>query len=197
MTSRLPAVTPRQAVRALERCGWELDRTKGKPPGVPAPGAPASNRRPDARTRPRHRDAARNHPGIRHFARGVRAADREARAARPEALQRHSYVCRTLYVGRSQVRHDAWDVAITLSHSKTARSIARSASASRRWTRRIARDSCGRCSPPGTRTACETVRGLFRKGQVAVRRRARARPRTSCRARRSRRPGSWAGRVAS
>lgn len=29
MTSRLPAVTPRQAVRALERCGWELDRTKG------------------------------------------------------------------------------------------------------------------------------------------------------------------------
>lgn len=26
---RLPAVTPRQAVRALERCGWELDRAKG------------------------------------------------------------------------------------------------------------------------------------------------------------------------
>jgi predicted RNA binding protein YcfA (HicA-like mRNA interferase family) len=22
-------VTPRQAIRALERCGWELDRTKG------------------------------------------------------------------------------------------------------------------------------------------------------------------------
>jgi predicted RNA binding protein YcfA (HicA-like mRNA interferase family) len=29
VTPRLPAVTPRQAVRALERCGWELDRTKG------------------------------------------------------------------------------------------------------------------------------------------------------------------------
>ena len=29
MTSRLPAVTPRQAVRALERCGWQLDRVKG------------------------------------------------------------------------------------------------------------------------------------------------------------------------
>ncbi|HET6999247.1 MAG TPA: type II toxin-antitoxin system HicA family toxin [Solirubrobacterales bacterium] len=29
MTPRLPAVTPRQAVRALERCGWKLDRTKG------------------------------------------------------------------------------------------------------------------------------------------------------------------------
>lgn len=28
MTSRLPAVTPRRAVRALERCGWVLDRTK-------------------------------------------------------------------------------------------------------------------------------------------------------------------------
>jgi predicted RNA binding protein YcfA (HicA-like mRNA interferase family) len=26
---RLPAVTPRQAVRALERCGWEFDRAKG------------------------------------------------------------------------------------------------------------------------------------------------------------------------
>jgi predicted RNA binding protein YcfA (HicA-like mRNA interferase family) len=26
---RLPAVTPRQAIRALQRCGWELDRTKG------------------------------------------------------------------------------------------------------------------------------------------------------------------------
>jgi predicted RNA binding protein YcfA (HicA-like mRNA interferase family) len=26
---RLPAVTPRQAVRALERCGWELDRVSG------------------------------------------------------------------------------------------------------------------------------------------------------------------------
>ena len=25
---RLPAVTPRQGVRVLERCGWELDRTK-------------------------------------------------------------------------------------------------------------------------------------------------------------------------
>ncbi|HEX2703247.1 MAG TPA: type II toxin-antitoxin system HicA family toxin [Solirubrobacteraceae bacterium] len=29
MTPRLPAVTPRKAARALERCGWELDRTKG------------------------------------------------------------------------------------------------------------------------------------------------------------------------
>ena len=29
MTPRLPAVTPRQAVRALERCGWKLDRIKG------------------------------------------------------------------------------------------------------------------------------------------------------------------------
>jgi mRNA interferase HicA len=29
LTGRLPAVTPRQAVRALERCGWELDRTRG------------------------------------------------------------------------------------------------------------------------------------------------------------------------
>jgi predicted RNA binding protein YcfA (HicA-like mRNA interferase family) len=29
VTSRLPAVTPRQAVRALERCGWEFDRAKG------------------------------------------------------------------------------------------------------------------------------------------------------------------------
>ena len=26
---RLPAVTPRQAVRALELCGWEFDRSKG------------------------------------------------------------------------------------------------------------------------------------------------------------------------
>jgi predicted RNA binding protein YcfA (HicA-like mRNA interferase family) len=29
VTPRLPAVTPRQAVRALERCGWQLDRVKG------------------------------------------------------------------------------------------------------------------------------------------------------------------------
>ncbi len=29
MTPRLPAVTPREAVRALERCGWEFDRAKG------------------------------------------------------------------------------------------------------------------------------------------------------------------------
>lgn len=29
MSPRLPAVTPRQAVRALERCGWQLDRTRG------------------------------------------------------------------------------------------------------------------------------------------------------------------------
>lgn len=29
MTPRLPAVTARQAIRALERCGWELDRVKG------------------------------------------------------------------------------------------------------------------------------------------------------------------------
>jgi predicted RNA binding protein YcfA (HicA-like mRNA interferase family) len=29
VTSRLPAVTPRQAIRALERCGWEFDRAKG------------------------------------------------------------------------------------------------------------------------------------------------------------------------
>jgi predicted RNA binding protein YcfA (HicA-like mRNA interferase family) len=26
---RLPAVAPREAIRALERCGWELDRVKG------------------------------------------------------------------------------------------------------------------------------------------------------------------------
>jgi predicted RNA binding protein YcfA (HicA-like mRNA interferase family) len=26
---RLPAVTPREAMRALERCGWQLDRVKG------------------------------------------------------------------------------------------------------------------------------------------------------------------------
>jgi predicted RNA binding protein YcfA (HicA-like mRNA interferase family) len=29
VTPRLPAVTPRQAIRALERCGWKLDRVKG------------------------------------------------------------------------------------------------------------------------------------------------------------------------
>lgn len=29
MTPRLPSVTPRKAIRALERCGWELDRVKG------------------------------------------------------------------------------------------------------------------------------------------------------------------------
>ena len=29
MNPRLPAVTPREAVRALERCGWQLDRVKG------------------------------------------------------------------------------------------------------------------------------------------------------------------------
>lgn len=29
MTPRLPAVTPRQAVRVLERCDWKLDRVKG------------------------------------------------------------------------------------------------------------------------------------------------------------------------
>jgi len=29
VTPRLPAVTPRQAVRAPERCGWKLDRVKG------------------------------------------------------------------------------------------------------------------------------------------------------------------------
>jgi predicted RNA binding protein YcfA (HicA-like mRNA interferase family) len=29
VTPRLPAVTPRQAVRALERCGWQLDRVRG------------------------------------------------------------------------------------------------------------------------------------------------------------------------
>ena len=29
MTPRLPSVTPRKAVRALERCGWKLDRVKG------------------------------------------------------------------------------------------------------------------------------------------------------------------------
>lgn len=29
MTPRLPSVSPRKAVRALERCGWELDRVKG------------------------------------------------------------------------------------------------------------------------------------------------------------------------
>ena len=29
MTPRLPSVTPRKAIRALERCGWKLDRVKG------------------------------------------------------------------------------------------------------------------------------------------------------------------------
>jgi predicted RNA binding protein YcfA (HicA-like mRNA interferase family) len=29
VTSRLPAVTPRQAIRALERWGWQLDRVQG------------------------------------------------------------------------------------------------------------------------------------------------------------------------
>lgn len=29
MAPRLPAVTPRQAISALERCGWQLDRTRG------------------------------------------------------------------------------------------------------------------------------------------------------------------------
>ncbi len=29
MSAPLPAVTPRQAVRALERCGWQFDRAKG------------------------------------------------------------------------------------------------------------------------------------------------------------------------
>jgi predicted RNA binding protein YcfA (HicA-like mRNA interferase family) len=29
VTPRLPAVTPREAVRALERCGWQLDRIRG------------------------------------------------------------------------------------------------------------------------------------------------------------------------
>jgi predicted RNA binding protein YcfA (HicA-like mRNA interferase family) len=29
VTSRLPAVSPRNAIRALERSGWELDRVKG------------------------------------------------------------------------------------------------------------------------------------------------------------------------
>lgn len=29
MSPRLPSVSPRRVVRALERCGWRLDRTKG------------------------------------------------------------------------------------------------------------------------------------------------------------------------
>jgi len=29
VTPRLPAVTPREAVRGLERCGWQLDRVRG------------------------------------------------------------------------------------------------------------------------------------------------------------------------
>jgi predicted RNA binding protein YcfA (HicA-like mRNA interferase family) len=29
VTPRLPAVASRQAIRALERCGWKLDRIKG------------------------------------------------------------------------------------------------------------------------------------------------------------------------
>jgi predicted RNA binding protein YcfA (HicA-like mRNA interferase family) len=29
VTPRLPAVAPRKAVRALKRCGWQLDRVKG------------------------------------------------------------------------------------------------------------------------------------------------------------------------
>jgi len=40
VTRRLPAVTPRQAVRALERCGWELDRTRGSHQVFRHPGYP-------------------------------------------------------------------------------------------------------------------------------------------------------------
>jgi predicted RNA binding protein YcfA (HicA-like mRNA interferase family) len=29
VSPRLPAVAPREAIRALERCGWKLDRVKG------------------------------------------------------------------------------------------------------------------------------------------------------------------------
>jgi predicted RNA binding protein YcfA (HicA-like mRNA interferase family) len=29
VTPRFPSVSPKKAVRALERCGWEHDRTKG------------------------------------------------------------------------------------------------------------------------------------------------------------------------
>jgi predicted RNA binding protein YcfA (HicA-like mRNA interferase family) len=29
VTQRLPAVTAQRAIRALEKCGWELDRSKG------------------------------------------------------------------------------------------------------------------------------------------------------------------------
>jgi predicted RNA binding protein YcfA (HicA-like mRNA interferase family) len=29
LTDRLPAATPRQVVRALERCGWQFDRSRG------------------------------------------------------------------------------------------------------------------------------------------------------------------------
>jgi len=29
VSTRLPAVAPRKAIRALERCGWQLDRIKG------------------------------------------------------------------------------------------------------------------------------------------------------------------------
>ena len=29
MSPRLPAVSPKEAIKALERCGWQLDRTKG------------------------------------------------------------------------------------------------------------------------------------------------------------------------
>jgi len=29
VTPRLPGVAPRKAIRALERSGWQLDRTKG------------------------------------------------------------------------------------------------------------------------------------------------------------------------
>jgi predicted RNA binding protein YcfA (HicA-like mRNA interferase family) len=29
VSPRLPSVTPRKAIKALEQCGWELDRVKG------------------------------------------------------------------------------------------------------------------------------------------------------------------------
>jgi predicted RNA binding protein YcfA (HicA-like mRNA interferase family) len=45
VSAPLPAVAPRKAIRALERCGWQLDRVKGQPSCVSPPGSPSSSRR--------------------------------------------------------------------------------------------------------------------------------------------------------
>jgi len=66
VTSRLPAVTPRKAVRALERCGWELDRVKGSHQvfGIPNTGI-ASSYRCTAAIWPRERSVkSSRHPAL-------------------------------------------------------------------------------------------------------------------------------------